>query len=484
MKNTISHFSKLFFVIFFISVLFSSCTNDKEKEPYNVLFIAVDDLRPELGYFGEDHIISPNIDRLASESALFRRAYCNVPVCGASRASLLSGLRPTRHRFLHYYSWSDKEAPGIQNLPGYFKEHGYYTASFGKIYHHPSDNEQAWDTIWNPSTIGSWRDYVTEKNILLDTTPGQRGFPFEMPDAEDNVYRDGKLAEGAIKTLKELKERNKPFFLGVGFWKPHLPFNAPKKYWDLYDEREIHLPKSGFRPVNAPDEAFHNSGELRHYNSIPGKGFLNDTMAQKLIHGYYACVSYTDAQIGKVLNALKESGLEKNTIVVLWGDHGWNLREHGLWCKHCNFETSLHTPLIIKRPGLEPLETDEIVEFVDIYPTLCELAELEIPDHVEGRSMVNMMMDPAAKGDGVAVCKWFDGVTTITGDYFYTEWINDSDSVYAKMLYNHASDPQEMINLASEADYDSLMDSLAVVQREHRGEGFWDPSLVSPEELK
>jgi arylsulfatase A-like enzyme len=455
-----------------------SCLNRQQNETApekpNILFIAVDDLRPELGCYGETHIHSPNIDRLAAEGTRFDRSYCNIPVCGASRASLMTGLRPARNRFLHYYTWADEDAPGITTLPGHFRNNGYYTISNGKVFHHDRDAEDSWDEIWHPrSSSNSWRDYAILENILRDTSDRFRGPPFERAALPDTAYKDGKIASKAVKDLQRLKDAGEPFFLAAGFLKPHLPFNAPEKYWIPYDGK-VKLPYNNYPPENAPRESLHNFGELRAYSGIPEQGPVSDEMALELIQGYYACVSYTDAQIGKILDELARLELEQSTIVILWGDHGWNLREHGLWCKHCNFETSLHTPLILKVPGKKQVgSTAEIVEYVDIYPTLCELTGLELPGHLEGASFADLLFDPGATSDGVAVSQWFAGITTIRGSYFYTEWINDSDSAYSRMLYDHAEDPDENVNISEEAAHQELIRSLSEEMRRSRAADYF-----------
>ncbi|MCD4709954.1 MAG: sulfatase, partial [Bacteroidales bacterium] len=376
-----------------------SCTGNRETNRSslrpNILFIAVDDLRPELGCYGKELISSPNIDRLAAEGTRFDRSYCNIPVCGASRASLMTGLRPARNRFLSYFTRADEDAPGITTLSGHFRNSGYYAISNGKVFHHGDDAIESWDEIWHPvSNSTSWRDYTILENILQDTADRYRGPPFERADVPDSTYKDGKTAKKTIQDLHRLREKDQPFFLATGFLKPHLPFNAPEKYWKLYDGK-VKLPDNNYPPENAPKESLHNFGELRDYSGVPPDGPVTDDFAQELIHGYYACVSYTDALIGQILDELKRLELERNTIVILWGDHGWNLREHGLWCKHCNYETSLHTPLIVRVPGTEQVQSSlEIVEYVDIYPTLCELAGLKVPEHLEGASFRNLLFDP------------------------------------------------------------------------------------------
>jgi len=467
-----------FYPVLFTILAISSCSGLQEQnqdlETPNILFIAVDDLRPELGCYGEMHIQSPNIDRLAAEGTRFDRSYCNIPVCGASRASLMTGLRPARNRFLTYFTWANEDAPGITTLPQLFRENGYHTISNGKIFHHDTDAEQSWDEIWHPkSSSTSWRDYVLPENILADTSNSSRGAPVERAEVKDNAYKDGKTAEKVIRDLQKLKEQDKPFFLAAGFLKPHLPFNAPEKYWAPYDGK-VTLPSNNYPPENAPKESIHNFGELRAYAGIPREGPVSDEMALDLIHGYYACVSYTDAQIGKILDELKRLELEESTIVILWGDHGWNLREHGLWCKHCNYETSLHTPLILKVPGTKQVKsTTEIVEYVDIYPTLCELAGLELPAHLQGNSFRELLFEKNATSDGVAVCQWYAGITTIKDSYFYTEWVDDDDQEYARMLYDHSADPDENVNISEQENHQGVIGELSKEMRRCRAENYF-----------
>ncbi|MDF1574069.1 MAG: sulfatase [Bacteroidales bacterium] len=459
-------------LLYLLLILFAwSCTSESNRPPErpNVLFIAVDDLRPELGCYGREWIHSPHIDRLAAEGTRFDRSYCNIPVCGASRASLMTGLRPARNRFLTYLTRADEEAPGITTLPGHFRKHGYYTISNGKIFHHDDDAMDSWDEIWHPgSNSRSWRDYALPENIERDTSDRFRGPPFERAEVSDTVYKDGKTAEKTIRDLRKLKKQEKPFFLATGFLKPHLPFNAPEKYWKMYDGK-VSLPENNHPPANAPAESLHNFGELRAYAGVPPEGPVPDEFARELIHGYYACVSYTDALIGKILEELKQLELDRSTIVILWGDHGWNLREHGLWCKHCNYETSLHTPLIVRVPGTKQVGvSSEIVEYVDIYPTLCELAGLELPGHLQGSSFRELLYDPRANSDGVAVCQWYVGITTIREHWFYTEWVNDSDSSYARMLYDHRVDPEENFNISEAPENAETIKALSQEMRRSR----------------
>ncbi len=435
-----------------------SC-GEKEAVPPNVLFIAVDDLRPELGCYGKTHIHSPNIDKLAESGTIFANSYCNIPVCGASRASLLSGLRPTLTRFKKYTTRADQDAPGVISLPGLFKQHGYTTISNGKIFHNANDHKAAWNEIWK-ATGKSGRDYLTPENIALDTAQETRGYPYENVAAADTAYKDGKLTTKTIRDLKRLKAAGKPFFLAAGYLKPHLPFNAPKKYWDLYPPTTIKLPTNRDRPTDVPAEALHNYGELRHYSGVPTQGQVSDSLARTLIRGYYACISYTDALVGQLLIALEELELEDNTVVILWGDHGWNLMEHGLWCKHCNYRTSLKAPIILRVPGQKPgITRREMVEFVDIYPTLVEACGLEKPVHLEGRSMMPLLSEDPVEWKDQVESVWHHGFTYTSATHAYTRWLTETDSVVGEMLFDHTADPEENQNLIGQEASKDIVES-------------------------
>ena len=466
MKKLIFFFTLL--IALFLAFSCSSKPKKKETTKPNILFIAVDDLRPELNFYGATQIKSPNLDKLAEESLVFNRAYCNVPVCGASRASLLTGTRPTRYRFIDFDTKKDEEMPGNPSLPMTFKNNGYTTISNGKVYHNGNDDSLAWDEIWHSKL----NNYALESNIALEKVGKTRGMPFENADVPDEAYNDGEIAGKAISDLRKLKEINQPFFLALGFMKPHLPFNAPSKYWDLYKREDISLPKNYLQPESTPAVAFHNFGELRNYADVPKKGPVSDDMAKELIHGYYACVSYMDAQVGKVLDELETLGLAENTIVILWGDHGWNLGDHMLWCKHCTFESSLRTPMILKVPGKTKGEkTQAITEYIDIYPSLCELAGIELPAHLEGESFVSLINGGTRKKD-YAVSKFKDAVTLIKGTQFYTEFTNDSGEPYARMLFDHSTDPLELDNLAEKTEQKATVEQLSMELHEKWGKDF------------
>jgi arylsulfatase A-like enzyme len=364
----------------------------------------------------------------------------------------------------------------------HFKNNGYTTVSNGKIYHHADDDSAAWHEVWRPKSKHSWRDYLLPENIERDTASRSRGYPYEKANVPDSAYQDGKTALKAISDLKRLKQAGNPFFLAVGFLKPHLPFNAPSRYWELYDSTQIALPANYLRPESTPARAFHNSGELRAYAGIPESGPVSSEMANKLIHGYYACVSYADAQIGLLLKTLKELDLEQNTLVVLWGDHGWNLGDHMMWCKHCNFESSLHVPLMVKVPGrTHGQRSSNITEFIDIYPSLCELAGLPLPEHLDGESFVPDI-DGAERPDDFAISKWYDGVTIIQDNFFYTEFLGEDHQPATRMLFDHTTDSLELDNLAEKEEYQEITTQLHQNMVDNWGDEFFvDKKSESPQ---
>ena len=285
----------------------------------------------------------------------------------------------------------------------------------------------------------------------------------------DNTFADGLIAERSIADLRRLSRMDKPFFLAVGFLKPHLPFVAPKKYWDLYDRQSIQLPDNYYRPQDAPAVSLHTSGELRSYAHVPAKGPVSNEMARDLIHGYYACVSYTDALVGRVLEELRRLDLESNTIIVLWGDHGWNLAEHTLWCKHSCYETSMRAPLIVVAPGIEGgKSTKGLTEFIDIYPTLCELAGIAVPQHVVGQSLVPLLKDPQRRWKEAAIGRYRTGDTIRTDTMRFTEFSNAKE-VTARMLYDHQKDADENVNVAEQESYSEQVEALTKKLRSEKG---------------
>lgn len=458
-------------------VMFTACGTDASTDegPPNVLFIAVDDLRPELNCYSGSHIVSPHIDQLAAGGFLFERAYCNVPVCGASRASLLTGLRPTPGRFIRYDTKADTDAPEALSLPQHFRENGYHTLSLGKVFHHRNDKAQSWsEPAWHPQQElpegNSWLDYQLPKNqaFMQDDDP-ERGPPYEAAPVPDSAYFDGKIAARAQKELRQLAKADQPFFMAVGFLKPHLPFNAPSRYWELYDADKISLPAGMQMPQNAPQQAQHSFGELRHYRGVPDKGAVTDTLAHRLIHGYYASVSYVDAMIGQVLDELERLKLAENTIVILWGDHGWSLGDHGLWCKHSTFNVAMQAPLIVRAPGRAGGQRIRaLTEFVDIYPSLCDLAGLPQPAHLQGDSFLPLLDDPEAEGKAALFGRWHNSDVIKTDEYLYTEWFDQKDSSLARMLYDHTNDPAETVNIAEQNEHDERVQALSRALKQQR----------------
>ncbi|MDT8389539.1 MAG: sulfatase [Lentisphaeria bacterium] len=436
----------------------------QEAQRPNVLFIAVDDLRPQLGCYGHEQIKSPNIDRLAGGGLLFERAYCQQAICMASRASLLSGYRPDKGR-IYKNGALFTHVPDALSLNQHFMNNGYEAVAMGKIYHHESDYENGWSRPWfKPKGEWEGRGYLDEESKRIvreypETHPNEKrkgmGPAFEAPDVPDNAYADGMTAEHAIQELNRLK--GKPFFMAVGFAKPHLPFNAPKKYWDVYSEDDIKLTDNPLAPAGALGEALTNWGELRGYVGMPKKGPMPEELARQLIHGYYACVSYTDAMIGKVLDELDRLGLADNTIVVLWGDHGWKLGDYGMWCKHTTFEIDTHAPLIIRASGMaaEGRKTASLVEFVDIYPTLAELCGLDLPEHLQGASMAPLLTNPEQPWKSAAFSQWpsrgLMGYSIRSGNWRYTEWIDiKTGDIKDRELYDHSNGPLAARNQAND----------------------------------
>ena len=442
----------------------------------NVLFIAVDDLRPQLNCYGKTFMHTPHLDRLAQRGVLFERAYCMVPTCGASRASLMTGIRPSSNRFINYLTWAEKDAPGVTTLNTHFKRHGYTTISLGKIFHHATDNVQGWsETPWRPK-ISDYHNQALQSRAMAEHRKKYpqgkkpRGMPYEAFDAPDKSYRDAENASKAITHMQRLaKQKDTPFFLAVGFYKPHLPFCAPQKYWDLYDASKIDVPHNYRAPEEAPQVALHTSGELRAYASIPTRGPVERETARKLIHGYYACVSFIDAQVGRLLDTVDQLGLTDNTIIVLWGDHGWQLGEHGIWNKHSCFETSMHAPLLIAAPcesGVKPgSRVRALTEFIDIYPSLCDLAGLPQPAHLQGQSFVPLLKKPNAPWKSYAIGRYRLGDTIHSDQYRFSEYSKGGNAAMARMLYNHAKDPDETANISERPDN---VDAVAGLTRELR----------------
>lgn len=453
----------------------------------NVLFVVVDDLRPQLGCYGVDWIQSPNIDSLAEDGLLFERAYCQQAICGPSRCSVLSGCRPDTLGIFDLKTRLRDVDDELLTLPLAFKNAGYETLSVGKVYHHQNDDPQGWS---KPAyqTKGDWqgRGYLTDEAIEAmkeyapvraargDTRPGV-GPAFEAADVDDEAYHDGKDATACIEELQRLAKQDTPFFMAMGFHKPHLPFIAPRRYWDLYDEAAVPLALNPYPPEGATPYSLTDYGELRGYFGMPREGPIPEDLARKLVHGYAACVSYMDAQFGRVLQALDELELRDNTVIVLWGDHGWKLGEHGSWCKHTNFEIDTRAPLILGTPDTrsDGLRTSALVEFIDIFPTLCDLCGVKIPETCEGTSLRPLLDDPQRPWDKPAISLYprggnVMGYTLRTDRYRYTEWIDlATRAAKARELYDHEKDPGEDVNAVNHSEYGGTVAALSAQLRRH-----------------
>ena len=427
----------------------------------NVLFIAVDDLRPWLGCYDEAFKgIAPNIDRLAGEGRVFRRHYVQVPTCGASRCGLMFGRYPER---LPGDAGNEAIARTAAkqphpSLPALFRSGGYRTLSIGKITHYPGgrggkgwkDGPEelpgAWDVCTMPT--GPWQSPEAAMHGYANGVPrtGDKKSPLsEFVEGDDKIYPDGWIAEEAVARLKDESASGKPFFLAAGFIKPHLPFVAPKRYAE--EAKSFPLPEPAGREKPSFPSTWHPSSEFRRYRFNEGDPFESKDAAAAYRRDYLACIRYMDGQIGKLLSALDASPAGKNTVVVLWGDHGWLHGEHGVWGKHCLFEEALHSPLIVRAPSQEHpgVASDEIVETVDVYPTLAGLAGLPLPASLDGKSLVPLLEDPAAKSDGVAISAWQDK-QSIRNDR-YRLMVSTKDSGYLE-LYDHRTDPGEVVNIA------------------------------------
>jgi arylsulfatase A-like enzyme len=444
----------------------------------NVLFIAVDDLRTDLGCYGHPTVKTPNIDRLAKSGVLFESTYCQQAVCSPSRTSLLTGLRPDSTKVYDLVTHFRDNVPDVVTLPQHFKNNGYQTVGFGKIYHGSLDDAKSWSRPFGYPETGQYSNPETLKYIAKRKAEAKKkklkgkarvkyskGPATECYDADDSEYKDGEIADRAIAALRELKDG--PFFLAAGFVKPHLPFTCPKKYWDMYDRDKIKPADNPYMPKNSNQYSGTTWGELRAYSDIPKDGPVSDEKAIELIHGYHACTSFVDAQIGRLLDELDKLGLRDDTVIVLWGDHGWKLGEHGLWAKHTNFELDTHVPMIFSAPSIKAVgkKTSALTEFVDIYPTLCELAGVPVPGHLEGTSVVPLLNDPELSWKSAAFSQYprWDvmGHAMRTERYRYIEWVDfKTNKVKARELYDHKIDPSENNNIADDPEYSKIVKKL------------------------
>jgi iduronate 2-sulfatase len=508
-------------------------TKTKEEttqEKLHVLFIAADDLKPMLACYGDTSIRTPNIDQLAKRGMVFHNNHCQVAVCGASRASLLTGMYADKTK-VWTFDTIRKYNPDVLTLPQHFKNNGYTTVNLGKIYDYRTvdtfSDSISWDYAF-PVTEDDYyphynkktgiaalyhyqSEYVKEKYRQYKEealVAGKDTFRYafqrispatECLDVPDDAYKDGIFAKLAVEQINKLAVKQNPFFLAVGFHKPHLPFVAPKKYWDMYDRDKIPVADYQKHAKNAVEYAHHTSGELRNYTDEKGnpvydklkKGQkLNTAEQKKLIHAYMATVSFVDAQVGKVLDALEKHGIADNTIIVFWGDHGWHLGDHNMWGKVSNFEQATRSPLIISGPGIQHRDVQKASEFVDIYPTMCELAGLDIPSHLDGSSLLKI--NEGTYRNAYAISQWPKqnkmGYAIRDDRFRYVEWVQegfhantdaDVTQVADIQLFDYEKDPLETINVAGQKEYEQIQ-----MMMKKKLTGFYRKQGLLPEKYK
>ncbi|MBA4739267.1 MAG: sulfatase [Flavobacteriaceae bacterium] len=476
--------------------------SQENKKP-NILFISVDDLKPTIGSFGDDFAVTPNIDKLSETSTVFLNNHTQLAICAASRVSFLTGLRPDKTKVWDLKTKMRDVNPDVLTLPEHFKNNGYQTIGVGKIYDPRAvdggRDRRSWSvpfvtqnqlTFPDGYSFPSGGFYQGKENRAVRAKLRQEAIdkgvnnlnkyeserfkpPYENADVPDGAYMDGAIANRAVELLDQM-DNTKPFFLAVGFLRPHLPFNAPTKYWNLYKEEEIQLAEFQTKSKNPVDIAYKGGWEINTYKA-PGIEYIEndegllilpDDIQRKLIHGYYAATSYIDAQIGLVLKKLKEKGLDKNTIIVLWGDHGFHLGDHSQWTKHTNFEQSTRSPLLIKDPRInKTINVDSPTEFIDVFPTLCELAKLEIPEELDGISLKPQILGEQTTSKIFAVSQYprhgnIMGYSFRTKRHRYTVWVNNKKSfepiyiedIYAEELYDYTNDPLETENIIDNSE--------------------------------
>lgn len=499
----------ILFVVFFVSC---STREPSESRRYNVLFIAVDDLKPLLGCYGDSLVQTPNIDQLAQRGCVFLNNHCQVAVSGASRASLLTGMYADHTKIWSFENLRQAN-PDVVTLPQHFRNQGYKTVNLGKIFDYRTVDKYAdsvsWDYVFPVSENDYYPHYSQQTGIAAlyhyqspevkalyakykaeALAQGADTFAYafrhispatECMDVPDDGYKDGIFAKLAVEQINAFARDNTPFFLAVGFHKPHLPFVAPKKYWDLYQRDAIAPALFQSKAENGVDYAYTTSDELRKYTDEQGNKIyeplkqgelLNADEQAKLIHAYMATVSFVDAQVGKIIQALKDNKLYDNTIIVLWGDHGWHLGDHGIWGKATVFEQATRSPLIISAPGLTQRSTHTPSEFIDIYPTLCALTGLPVPEHLDGESLVDVLQGKDA--DGYAISQFSRGpkmgYAIRDSRYRYIEWVEEGYHVNPRAdlgkvadveLYDYEKDPLETVNLAGHADYAEIREQMA-----------------------
>lgn len=480
MINGIKHRICLKIVLFF-NLFFISCSIKKEvkEQKPNILFIVIDDMCPALRCYGDAIAHTPNIDKLASQGVVFTHAYCQVGISNPSRASLMTGMRPDEIKVWTLKIHFRETKPGVITLPQFYKENGYLTRAIGKIYHDEAYYQDpiSWSgpAEYNITMDGKGYKYVRPENCLPKRP---KAASVEIANVLDTAYIDGKVCQAAIEVMNEIADST--FFLEVGFRRPHLPFSAPKKYWDLYERnvfgKEL---KDSVKPIGAPDIAFHNSNELRGYEDISKKGAISVEKQLELMHGYYACISYVDEQIGKLIAELKRFGCYDNTVIVLYSDNGFHLGDFGLWGKTTNYEASTRVPLIFSGPGIDKgVINGSIVELIDIYPTLVELTHRKSEPFLDGKSLLPILVGKASKVKKYALSQivrpYQDainsrspdtmGYSLRTEEFRYVEWRNAKNMLpFTRELYLMGNGFTESENIASDKGNEEIMNQLSVI---------------------
>jgi iduronate 2-sulfatase len=475
----------------FATFMFLGAAKKAPKKP-NVLFICIDDLRPDLPMYGNYIVKAPHLEKLAERSVVFTNHYVTQPTCGASRYSLLTGRLPRqpieiKNEAIEKQIAGKRRTEVPESFVDNLRRQGYYTVGIGKVshsadgyvygYNQPKSEQlelpYSWDEmLFDPGKWGTgWNAFFAYGDGTNRQSKKGIVKPYEKADVPDEGYPDGLSANLAVNKLRELAKRDQPFFLSVGFFKPHLPFNAPAKYWDLYNESDIPLTKSPDLPENVSNASLHSSIEFNQYQLGEEKTALDkpisDDYARKLRHAYYAAVSYTDAQIGKVLGELTALGLEDNTVIVVWSDHGWHLGDYRVWGKHTIFDGSLKSVLIIKEPGQKKkLVRNEVVSSIDIYPTLMELCGVRKLPELDGKSFTSLLKPGVKKWENVAYSYYNRGVTVRNDRYRLTRYHRKQEP--AIELYDHHTDPYEQINVAAKHP-DVVKQLLPVLERGDTG---------------
>ena len=447
----------------------SQLTDQQQKEKFNILFIGADDLRMNIGAYADNIAITPNIDAIANEGVMFKKAYVQFASCNASRASMLTGMYPDSINVFRLDTHFRKTAPNVITLPQHFKSNGYHTESIGKVYHNYANirDEKSWSVPARLDQESHFSDYALASSL---NSGAKKGTAAESAEYVGDKYVDDKITTDAIQTIEKLKKSNKPFFLGVGFMKPHSPYNAPKRFWDLYNREEMKALGVTDKPDNVSDLNWFNFKEIRTLSDLPKKGKLAKETSTWLRHGYYAATSYLDDNIGQVIQALKDNNLYEKTIIVFWSDHGYHLGENGHWTKATVRELDTRVPLIFRIPGQKPFITNAITEYIDIYPTLAELTSLPTPKNLDGRSFNSIFSDSTSKYKEAALSQivrpWpgnkpikHMGYTIRTDSYRYTRWVEiKGNMLVSEELYNTENDPLERINIIKLVSEQTLSD--------------------------